>query len=239
MELLDHELSVQRIRDHLSEIVHRSLPSPGQRQVPFNPVEKLLCYGLFYLCDPHKYGGANIHTVPESVKQLATFFRRTPGSIINKMLNLEGARSHSAREEPQLFAAFAADPDLYRQLYQEILTQARLLLIEEEMLPDFLRLLSAEISPGDVLVGQDDLPSSTTILLADAEEAMKVLQQAFSLNDQQTEKFVERKIRLAQHRFALDVLRNCGGACVFCGFAPHTLEEQSHLLRASHIKPWA
>ncbi|HEY0756252.1 MAG TPA: HNH endonuclease [Ktedonobacteraceae bacterium] len=239
MELLDRELSVQRIRDHLLEIIRRSFPLPGQRQVTFNPVEKVLCYGLFYLCDPHRYGGANIQAVPKSVKQLAAFFQRTPGSITNKMLNLEGARSHSAREEPELFATFAADPDLYHTLYREILTQARALLIGEATLPDFLTLLSPQAYPGDTLVGQDDLPASTGLLLADAEEAMKELQQVFSLDDRLTEKLVERKIRLAQHRFAVEVIHNCGGACVFCGFAPHTLQEQSHLLRASHIKPWA
>src|SRR5581483_5366319 len=114
VEFLERELTDQRIYDHLIEIMHRLPPLPGQRQVPFNPVEKVLCYGLFYLCDPHKYGGANIHTVPESVKQLAAFFRRTPGSITNKMLNLEGVRSHSAREEPELFVTFAADPAFYR-----------------------------------------------------------------------------------------------------------------------------
>lgn len=239
MELLERELSRQRIRDQLGEIARRSSPLPGRRQVPFSLVEIVLCYGLFYLCDPHKYGGANIHAVPESVKQLAVFFRRTPGSITNKMLNLEGARAHSGREEPEIFATFAADPDLYRQLYREILTQARLLLIGEETLPDFLHLLAAEHTPEDVLMGQDDLPASTVLLLADAEETMKTLQQVYALNDRQTEKLVEQKIRLAQHRFALEVIHNCGGTCVFCGFAPHTLPEQSHLLRASHIKPWA
>jgi putative restriction endonuclease len=183
MEFLDRELSPQRIRDHLIEIMHRLPPMSGQRQMPFNPVEKILCYGLFYLCDPHKYGGANIHTIPESVKQLAAFFRRTPGSITNKMLNLEGARSHSAREEPELFVTFAADPALYRHLYQEILTQARILLIGENMLPDFLGWLSPERYPGNLLAGQDDLPASTTLLLADEEETMKALQQAFSFND--------------------------------------------------------
>lgn len=239
MELLERELTFQRIRDQLIEIHGRPQPPSGQRQVPFNLVEKVFCYGLFYLCDPHKYGGANIQTVPESVKQLAAFFRRTSGSIMNKMLNLEGARPHSARKDPELFATFAADPNLYSRLYREILTQARSLLIGEETLPDFLHLLSPERYPGDLLVGQDDLPASTALLLADAEEIMKRLQQTFSLNDQQTEKVVERKIRLAQHRFALTVIHNCGGACVFCGFAPHSLQEQSHLLRASHIKPWA
>lgn len=89
MELLDHELSAKRIRDHLIEIAHRAPPLPRQRQVPFNAVEKVLCYGLFSVCDPHRYGRANIQTVPESVKQLADFFRRTPGSITNKMLNRE------------------------------------------------------------------------------------------------------------------------------------------------------
>jgi putative restriction endonuclease len=239
MELLDRELSVQRIRNHLTDIVHRPRPLPGHRQVPFNPVEKVLCYGLFYLCDPHKYGGANIQTVPESVKQLATFFWRTPGSITSKMLNLEGSRSHSAREEPELFATFAADPGLYRNLYREIFTQARALSIGEETLPDFLDLLSAEMYPGDVLIGQDDLPTTLSLLLADEERTMRELKHTFSLDDQLTEKLVERKIRLAQHRFAIQVIQNCGEACVFCGFAPHTLQEQSHLLRASHIKPWA
>lgn len=239
MELLDREWSVQRIQEHLMEITCRSFPVPGHRQVSFNPVEKVLCYGLFYVCDPHKYGGANIQHVPASVKQLAAFFRRTPGSITNKMLNLDGSRPHSGREEPELFATFAAAPDWYRSLYQEIITQARTLLIGEEALPDFLNLLSPETYPGDLLIGQEDLPASTTLLLAEEARTMKELQQTFSLSEQQTERLVERKIRLAQHRFAVEVIRNCGGACVFCGFAPATLQEQSHLLRASHIKPWA
>jgi putative restriction endonuclease len=239
MELLDRELSAQRIRHHLIEITQRAPTLPGQRQVPFNPVEKVLCYGLFYLCNPHKYGGRNIKSVPESVWQLATFFRRTPGSITNKMLNLEGARLNCAREEPELFATLAADPDRYHSLYQDILTQARFLLIAEDRLPDFLHLLSPAMPPGDVLVGQEKLPASTTRLLAGVEETMKALQRAFSLNDRLTEKIAEQKIRLAQHRFALEVIHNCGGECAFCGFAPHTLQEQSQLLRASHIKPWA
>lgn len=239
MEFLERECSVQRIRDHLIAMMHRAPPQPGQRQVPFNLVEKVLCYGLFFLCNPHTYGGANIHRVPESVKQLAVFFRRTPGSIINKMLNLEGARAHSAREEPVLFVTLASDPLLYCRLYQDILTQARDLLIGDETLPDFLHLLARAPSPAELLVGQEGLPASTTLLLAREEEAMKGLQDTFSLTDQQTEKIVEQKIRLAQHRFAREVIRNCGGACVFCGFAPHMLQERSHLLRASHIKPWA
>jgi putative restriction endonuclease len=89
------------------------------------------------------------------------------------------------------------------------------------------------------LLGQDDVPASTTLLLADAKQELKELDQTFTLGDQLTEKLVERKIRLAQHRFALEVLQNCHRTCVFCGFEPRSLPGQSGLLRASHIKPWA
>jgi putative restriction endonuclease len=65
------------------------------------------------------------------------------------------------------------------------------------------------------------------------------LEQVFDLEESLTEKLVERKIRLSQHRFALEVLENCGRACVFCGFEPRSFPLKSGLLRASHIKPWA
>ena len=89
------------------------------------------------------------------------------------------------------------------------------------------------------LFGQEDLPNSTSVLLAGTDNEMKELEQVFALGDSLTEKLVERKIRLSQHRFALEVLENCGRTCVFCGFEPRSLPVRSGLLRASHIKPWA
>jgi len=232
------DLSAQQIHTCLTDMLQRHAPAPGHRQVPFNRVETLLCYGLFYVLDPHRFGGANIATVPPVVKTLAAFFRRTPGSIISKMLNLDGSRLHSAREEPWLFASLAAAPALYRVLYQNILTTARTLSITPDILPDFLPAFSPS-EQAEALVGQDDLPPSTATLLVGLEETLNVLDQTFALGDQLTEKLVEHKIRLAQHRFAFNVLQNCGNTCVFCGFAPHTLPRHSGLLRASHIKPWA
>jgi putative restriction endonuclease len=232
------ELSSQQISNNLIEIAQRQFPPPGRRQVPFNVVETLLCYGLFYIIDPHHFGGANIATVPPVVKTLAAFFRRTPSSILSKMLNLDGSRKHSAREEPILFASLAASPTLYRQLYQNILTTARTLAIEEDLLPDFLNALSDNQQEAE-LVGQDDLPQQSGVLLAEAADTMNALDQIFELGDLLTEKLVEQKIRLAQHRFALAVLQNCDYACVFCGFAPRSFPKQNGLLRASHIKPWA
>lgn len=232
------ELSSQQISSYLRDISGRQFPTTGRRQVPFSMLETLICYGLFYIIDPHHYGGANIATVPPVVKTLATFFRRTPSSILSKMLNLDGSRKHSAREEPFLFASLAASPTLYRQLYQNILTTARDLSIGEDLLPDFLNALSDDSQKVE-LIGQDDLPQEPSVLLAEADDEMEILDRTFTLGDLLTEKLVEQKIRLAQHRFAIAVLQNCDYACVFCGFAPRSLPKQNGLLRASHIKPWA
>jgi putative restriction endonuclease len=231
------ELSLQESRRQLLDIAARHVPEPGRRQVPFNEVETLLCYGLFYLLDPHRYGGGNIDKVPPIVNTLAAFFRRTPGSITNKMLNLDGSRTHSAREEPLLFATLAADSARYRVLYQAILAEARHLGFDEQVLPDFLGEIALDAGETDLL-GQDDVPASTTLLLADVEQEMEEIDRIFELGNL-TEKLVERKVRLAQHRFALEVLHNCQRRCVFCGFEPRSLPGQSGLLRASHIKPWS
>jgi len=231
------ELTRQEILDQLIEICARQLPGPGRRQVAFNVVETLLCYGLFYILDPHRYGGANIDKVPSIVRTLAAFFRRTPGSITNKMLNLDGSRLHSARNEPLLFAHLASEPAIYQTLYRDILMTARNLSIEEETLPDFLEYLHDSAGVED-LVGQEDLPNSNTALLAGTDTEMQELEQVFALGESLTEKLVERKIRLSQHRFALEVMDNCGRRCVFCGFEPRSLPVRSGRLRASHIKPW-
>jgi putative restriction endonuclease len=232
------ELSHHEIFKQLTEITARQLPEPGRRQVAFNLVETLLCYGLFYILDPHRYGGANIDKVPPIVNTLAAFLRRTPGSITNKMLNLDGSRVHSARNEPFLFARLASEPGMYPTLYRDIMTTARDLSIGEEALPDFLDYLH-DTSLIEELFGQDDLPISASVLLAGTDNEMKEFEKVFALGEGLTEKLVERKIRLSQHRFALEVLENCARACVFCGFEPRSLPVRSGLLRASHIKPWA
>ena len=231
-------LTPQDIHTQLMNILLRELPLPSKRQVPFNEVETLLCYGLFSQVDPHRYGGANIDRVPAIVATLATFFRRSPGSITSKMLNLDGSRRHGTREEPLLFAYLASQPDRYFSLYKQILTVARDLRLDEEVLPDFLHLLNNQ-PIGDELLGQDDLPKDSGRLLAGVEQEVTSIKQAFGISELLTEKLVERKIRLAQHRFAQDVFHNCGRTCVFCGFAPHTFPDRNGLLRASHIKPWA
>ena len=173
------ELSHREILEQLTEISARQLPDPGRRQVPFTLVETLLCYGLFAILDPHRYGGANIDKVPPLVHTLAVFFRRTPGSITNKMLNLDGSRVHSARHEPLLFALLASEPSMYPTLYKDILRTARNLSIGEETLPDFLDYLHGDTLTEE-LFGQEDLPNSTSVLLAGTGNEMKELDQVFA-----------------------------------------------------------
>jgi putative restriction endonuclease len=43
--------------------------------------------------------------------------------------------------------------------------------------------------------------------------------------------------RVGQHVFAVQVLANCGGQCVFCGLRPAASWARRMLL-AGHIKPW-
>jgi putative restriction endonuclease len=234
-------LSEQTIRQNLLAILARSFPQPGQRQEPFNPVEILLCYGLFEQINPHRYGGGNIGQAPEIIQTLAEFFRRPPGSITSKMLNLDGSRPHGSRLEPLLYATLADQPGLYASLYRKILQVARDISIGEETLPDFLHTFG-KAPEAEALLGQYELPASSHQLLQEARAQMELerVDQAFQLGDRLTEKLVEQKVRLVQHYFTSDVLQNCGYTCVFCGFAPHALlQNGSGLLRASHIKPWA
>jgi len=73
------ELSHREILNQLTEIAARQLPEPGHRQVAFNTVETLLCYGLFYILDPHRYGGANIDKVPSTVPTFRSWIDRVCG----------------------------------------------------------------------------------------------------------------------------------------------------------------
>jgi hypothetical protein len=66
---------------------------PRPRQEPFLPVELVLCFGFFRLINPHGFGGANLHRLPEAMRTLPTTIKRPVGSLTNKMLNLEGFRA--------------------------------------------------------------------------------------------------------------------------------------------------
>jgi putative restriction endonuclease len=229
-------LSSLDIATQLRRLLDRPVYAAGARQEPFLPVETLLCYGLFLVLDPHRYGGRNMHQLPSAAVALAGLFRRSPSSVLYKMLNLDGSRANSARAEPALFALLSSRTDLFPALYIAILSVARELGISGDVLPDFLGSLQPDSAS---LLGQEELPATSTEVLAlePHQDELPVL--TLALDDDTTEQLLVGRVRLAQHRFAHDVLANWQRACAFCGFAPRRLPEQSGLLRASHIKPWA
>ena len=96
------------------------------RQEPFLPIELLLCFGLFRVLNPHSFGGSNIDRLPDGVKRLALCLRRTPGSLTNKMLTLEGVQANGARHETALFLRLGQQPDRFATLYLMVLRAARL-----------------------------------------------------------------------------------------------------------------
>lgn len=210
-------------------------PVGVRRQEAYLPVEVLLCHGLFREVNPRRYGGANIHSAPPIVHQLARLTRRSPGSITNKMLNLLGARPNGGKFEWELFKSLSEAPELHFQLYRTAIGAARVCGVDAVQLPDFLDCFEMQ-SGGLTLLGQDELEPDA---LSNAiEDEIASMGRSSIVSELETSRVVEHRIRLGQHRFARQVLRNCGNRCVFCGFHPAGLG-RSGLLVASHIKPWS
>ncbi len=206
------------------------------RQVPFLPVETLLCYGLFYLLNPHRFGGANIAQVAPEVHALAATFKRTPGSLTNKMLNLDGSREHAVHVEPELFVRLH-EPGRFAPLYRSIVKAARSAGLTQAQVPDFLGALEGDEALA--MLGQEELGSvQATHALEELFEQQRHLGDPFGFDETETSRLVEQRVRLAQHRFAQGVLANYAWTCGFCGFAPGPLRGYG-LLIASHVKPWA
>lgn len=204
------------------------------RQEPYTPVELVLCCALFRAVDPHRFGGRNIHLVPEEVDLVARLFKRTTRSIIIKMLNLDGSRANGAACDMPFYDAMAANQMHFAELYECVVRAARDMGIGPSRLPDFIE---RDTAGNAVMLGQDNLPQGALIEAVEVAAArLRVMQPA--ADDTQTFRVAEQKIRLGQHRFASSVLENYGDQCAFCDFAPRSLPRKK-LLIASHIKPWA
>ncbi|WP_112725658.1 HNH endonuclease [Micromonospora noduli] len=215
-------------------ILNREL-RPGGRQVPFTPVETLLCLAASLVFDRRKYGGSTSHLAVEPVPTLARLFMRPNGSLIAKMSNLDGSLAHGARHEVYVAARLLSSPVELGATYQLILEAARRVGIGTLDLPDFLGL---EDDDKLVLLGQEELAQS------DLEAAVQDQVVSWALKypdiaEPVTERLLTAAARVGQHRFARDVLRNNGHRCTFCGLGVRTgrLPAQRMLI-ASHIKPW-
>jgi putative restriction endonuclease len=228
IELADYlYVSLDRARDQFRDLQRRK-PVTSGRQVDFLPVETLLCLAAAYVVNHRSFGGSTAGKAPSPVPELARLFARRPSSVLAKMANLDGSRSHGARWDARVGAILREEQLRFAHVYRTLFAAARAEGIASDRLPDFLHLENG----GELtLLGQDELgPAELDRLLTEADPDAEV-------PDPETERIVVAQARVNQHLFARNVLRNCGCRCVFCGLSP-SLFGGRRMLVAGHIKPW-
>jgi putative restriction endonuclease len=231
-DLADYlELTVSQAQEQFQSLRARR-PVAAGRQVTFLPAETLLCLAASFLINHRQYGGSTAHQAPEPVSSLARLFSRPPSSVLAKMANLDGSRSHGARWDSLAGALFREDPARFSGLYRVLLHAARAEGIGPAQLPDFLGL---EYGGELALLGQEELDIS--VLEAELRDQINQHGDATSLPDLETERILLAAARVGQHVFARQVLANCGSSCVFCGLRPAAFGA-ARMLLAGHIKPW-
>src|SRR3984893_11291537 len=139
-ELADYlDLAVGKARQQFRELMRRSPVSSG-RQVTFLPVETLLCLATSFLVNHRRFGGSTAHLAPEPIPSLARLFSRPPSSILAKMANLDGSRSHGGKWDILAGAVLRDEPAHFTYIYRTLMTAARAEGIGTDRLPDFLGL---------------------------------------------------------------------------------------------------
>jgi len=156
-ELADYlDLTVGQAREQFRALAARR-PASGGRQVAFLPAETLLCLAASFLVNHRHFGGTTAHQAPEPVPSLARLFSRPPSSVLAKMANLDGSRSHGARWDALAGAMLRDDPARFSRVYRVLLQAARAEGIGPGRLPDFLGL---EYGGELALLGQEELDIS-------------------------------------------------------------------------------
>jgi putative restriction endonuclease len=220
------ELTVSRAREQFRVLLDRRPVAEGTRQADFMPAETLLCLAASFRVSHRRYGGSTAHLAPEPVPELARLFVRRPSSVLAKMANLDGSRSHGAAFDASAGATLREQPTLFAHIYRVLLYAARAEGIGQDQLPDFLGLEEG----GEVeLLGQEELSTLDADDLAGLQDDDRP--------DPETERIMTAAARVGQHVFAQNVLSNCAGTCVFCGLRPAAFGARRMLL-AGHIKPW-
>jgi putative restriction endonuclease len=231
-DLADYlDLTDGQAREQFRALLARR-PAPGGRQVAFLPAETLLCLAASFLVNHRHFGGTTAHQAPEPVPSLARLFSRPSSSVLAKMANLDGSRSHGARWDSLAGAVLRDDPGRFSLVYRLLLHAARAEGIDASRLPDFLGL---EHGGEFVLLGQEELDIS--VLEEELREQLSRQGSGSVSSALETERILLAAARVGQHVFARQVLANCGGQCVFCGLRPAAFGAIRMLL-AGHIKPW-
>ncbi len=215
-------------------VISQRVSTPGKRQEPFRPIETVLCFGLFRVVDPNRYGGGNKHLIPDEAQRLARTLRRPATSLLYKMQNLLAHLPHGAKQEPLVFVRLSSEPGLFESLHDTIVQAARSVGLDERAVPNLVGGLRQV-----TLVGQDEIGSEEIgIAQHEYESSEAGIHWRSQLEPKDTERLVEARVRIGQDRFARQVLAEYDHRCAFCGFAPQGMGAAGMLI-ASHIKPWA
>jgi putative restriction endonuclease len=139
-DLADYlDLTIGRAREQFWLLLQRS-PAQGSRQDAFLPVETLLCLAASFLVNHRRFGGRTAHQAPEPVPSLGRLFSRPPSSVLAKMANLDGSRSHGGKWDALVGATLRDDLARFSRIYRLLLQAARAEGIGPGRLPDFLEL---------------------------------------------------------------------------------------------------
>ena len=231
-ELADYlDLTAKQARQQFRELKRRSPVSSG-RQAIFLPVETLVCLAVAFRVNHRRFGGSTAHLAPEPIPSLARLFSRPNSSILAKMANLDGSRSHGGKHDILAGAILRDEPAHFTHIYRTLIRAARAEGVGADRLPDFL---SLEHDGEFDLLGQDEL-SPSTLENAFKEQITKAAATT-TWTEQETERILLAAARVGQHLFAQNVLANCGRRCVFCGLDPGPFARK-RMLVAGHIKPW-
>jgi hypothetical protein len=161
------KLTVNQAREQFRVLLVRQAVAEGARQADFMPVETLLCLAASFRVSHRRYGGRTAHLAPEPVPELARLFKRRASSVLAKMANLDGSRSHGAAFDASAGATLREQPTLFTHIYRVLLYAARAEGIGHDRLSDFLGLEDG----GEIeLLGQEELGTLDAEDLAGGED---------------------------------------------------------------------
>lgn len=219
------------------EVLERHRSGAKNERLRFNAAETVLCFGLGLDAEPAPSGRTHIRKSNRDVKTIAELLRRTTGSLQSKFGNLVGdpGRQGGQATDKEVGRRFAADPELFADLYRRTLSAGRDVGLEPERLPDFLGITNGEL---------DVLSSASKVDMGAMQEQLRAEIDDLAIVDPlQREITTELRltsVRVGQRQFARAVLRRAGYACVFCGLGIRDLSRPvKRMLVAGHIKPWS
>ena len=77
-----------------------------------------MCLAASFPVNHRRFGGATAHQAPEPVPSLARLFSRPPSSVLAKMANLDGSRSHGGKWDILAGAMLRDDPAHFTHVYR-------------------------------------------------------------------------------------------------------------------------